>query len=180
MKEVFVDEVDCKRILREVTLMRKLDHPGVVNLIEIIKPADPANFDTIYLVMGLEKSDLKKILKSNNNFNLDQIKSIVYSLLKAINYLHESQVIHRDLKPANVLLKSDCTIKLCDYGLARSLTKEQSAPVYQRKNSGTTSEESDVNPEETNKEEAKTNGKPKMVKSKGMKRGMSREMTKHV
>lgn len=39
--------------------------------------------------------------------------------------MHESKVIHRDLKPANILVNEDCSVKLCDYGLARSLAGVQ-------------------------------------------------------
>jgi mitogen-activated protein kinase 1/3 len=45
----------------------------------------------------------------------------------AVKYLHESNVIHRDLKPANVLVNEDCTVKLCDFGLARSITGVESS-----------------------------------------------------
>jgi len=54
-------------------------------------------------------------------------------LLCAIKYLHESNVLHRDLKPANVLLNEDCTVKLCDYGLARSTSGIQSAEMIIKK-----------------------------------------------
>lgn len=47
----------------------------------------------------------------------------------AIKYLHESTVIHRDLKPANILVNEDCSVKLCDYGLARSITGVESAEM---------------------------------------------------
>ena len=50
-------------------------------------------------------------------------------MLCAIKYLHDSNVLHRDLKPANVLLNEDCTVKLCDYGLARSTSGIQSAEM---------------------------------------------------
>ena len=65
MDNIFEDETDCKRILREVTLLRKLRHPCVVDLIEICLPDDPENFTTIYVVMEFAESDLKKILKSS-------------------------------------------------------------------------------------------------------------------
>lgn len=42
-------------------------------------------------------------------------------MLKAISYLHELKLIHRDLKPSNILLDSNCFIKICDFGLVRSL-----------------------------------------------------------
>jgi serine/threonine protein kinase len=39
-----------------------------------------------------------------------------------VKYLHHCNVIHRDLKPANVLVNEDCSVKICDFGLARSIT----------------------------------------------------------
>ena len=51
------------------------------------------------------------------------IKFIIYQTAKALKYMHSAQVIHRDLKPSNVLVNSNCTIKLCDFGLVRSLNK---------------------------------------------------------
>ena len=57
----------------------------------------------------------------------------MYNLLCAIKYLHESKVIHRDLKPANILVNEDCSVKLCDYGLARSITGIESAEMILKK-----------------------------------------------
>ena len=125
MDNIFEDETDCKRILREITLLRKLKHPCVVELIEILQPKDPNNFTTIYMVLEFAESDLKKVLKSSLNLEILHIQTIVYHLLCAIKYLHESKVIHRDLKPANILVNEDCSVKLCDYGLARSLASVQ-------------------------------------------------------
>jgi len=133
MDNIFEDETDCKRILREVTLLRKLRHPCVVDLIEILLPTDPANFTTLYVVMEFAESDLKKILKSSINLEILHIQTIVYNLLCAIKYLHESKVIHRDLKPANILVNEDCSVKLCDYGLARSITGVESAELIIKK-----------------------------------------------
>lgn len=121
MDNIFDDETDCKRILREITLLRKLKHPCVVELIEILPPQDPANFTTLYVVLEFAESDLKKILKSTLSLEILHIQTIVYNLLCAVKFLHESKVIHRDLKPANVLINEDCSVKLCDFGLARSL-----------------------------------------------------------
>ena len=133
MDNIFEDETDCKRILREITLMRKLRHPYLVDLVEIIPPPKPATFSTIYVVMDYAESDLKKIIKSSINLEMIHIQTIVYNLLCATKYLHDSNVLHRDLKPANVLLNEDCTIKLCDYGLARSTAGIQSAEMIIKK-----------------------------------------------
>ena len=114
----FDDEIDCKRILREVTLLRKLRHPFVVDLIEILQPDDPDTFNTIYVVMEYAESDLKKIIKSNIHLELLHIETIIYNLLCAIKYLHESNVLHRDLKPENLLLDDLNNIKIVDFGLS--------------------------------------------------------------
>lgn len=79
--------------------------------------------------MEYAESDLKKIIKSNIHLELLHIETIIYNLLCAIKYLHESNVLHRDLKPANVLINEDCTVKLCDYGLARSISGIPSAAM---------------------------------------------------
>jgi len=65
--------------------------------------------------------DLKKLLKSSKHLEEAQVKSIIYDILCGLNYLHKSHIIHRDLKPANILINDDCTIQICDFGLARSL-----------------------------------------------------------
>jgi mitogen-activated protein kinase 1/3 len=51
VKNVFEDDVDCKRILREITLMRKMNHPSVVKIIEIIEPTNSKDFRELYIVM---------------------------------------------------------------------------------------------------------------------------------
>lgn len=129
MEDIFDDETDCKRILREIALMRRLTHPFLVRLVEIIYPRNPQSFTTLYVVMEYAESDLKKIIKSNIHLELLHIQTIIYNLLCAIKYLHASNVLHRDLKPANVLINEDCTVKLCDYGLARSISGIQSAEM---------------------------------------------------
>ena len=64
MDGVFDDEVDCKRILREIDLLRNLKHPYVVNIVDVIEPRNLETFETIYLVLELAESDLKKVIKS--------------------------------------------------------------------------------------------------------------------
>lgn len=121
IKNVFEDEIDCKRILREVTLMRKLNHPSVVKIIEILEPEDMSNFQQLYIVMEYMQSDLKKLIRSSLFLETFHIQKIMYNLCLAVKYLHDSQVLHRDIKPANILINEDCSIKICDFGLARSI-----------------------------------------------------------
>ena len=186
MDNIFEDETDCKRILREITLLRKLRHPCVVELIEICMPTDLQNFSTICVVMEFAESDLKKILKSSINLEILHIQTIVYNLLCAIKYLHESKVIHRDLKPANVLINEDCSVKLCDYGLARSVTGVESAEMIlknteQEETSGSTkNEEMKDQTEEQTQEAKKDDMKSRLLKTKDQRKNMKRELTGHV
>jgi len=46
---------------------------------------------------------------------------LVYNILLGLRYIHSADVLHRDLKPANVLINEDCSVKICDFGLARSI-----------------------------------------------------------
>lgn len=129
MDGVFDDEIDCKRILREVTLLRRLKHPYVVELFDIIEPKNIQSFETLYVVLELAESDLKKVIKSAIHLQLKHIQLVVYNLLCAVKYLHSANVLHRDLKPANILVNEDCSVKICDFGLARSIAGIESAAV---------------------------------------------------
>jgi len=51
----------------------------------------------------------------------------MFNLLHGLKYMHMSNVIHRDLKPANILINQDCSIKICDFGLARYVKNLKSA-----------------------------------------------------
>jgi len=52
---------------------------------------------------------------------------VIYQLLKSLYFLHTAELIHRDVKPSNMLLNSDCHVKLCDFGLCRSVSEMSSA-----------------------------------------------------
>ena len=108
LNKIFDDTIDCKRILREVTLLRKLKYPNLVNIIEIIEPSDLKNFENIYVVLEYAQSDLKKLLKSPIHLEMIHIKTLIYSILLGLKFIHSADVLHRDLKPANVLINEDC------------------------------------------------------------------------
>jgi len=127
MEGVFEDETDCKRILREIKLLRKMDHPFVVKLFDIIEPTDLESFDALYIVLEYAESDLKKVVKSAIHLQILHIKTVIYNLICAVKYIHSCNVLHRDLKPANILINEDCTVKVCDFGLARSTTGVETA-----------------------------------------------------
>ena len=127
MKQVtnlFEDVNDAKRLLREISILKKLNHPSIVQVKELIVSGSQDQFDELYIVMEHAQSDLKKLIKSPLNLEESHIKTIAYNLLCAMNYVHSADVLHRDLKPANILVNEDCEVKICDFGLARGLNSE--------------------------------------------------------
>lgn len=82
---------------------------------------EQADLSQICLVMEYIDTDLDQLLKHKIDFKEHHMLKIVYNCLCAIAFLHLCNVIHRDVKPANILIMSDCNVKLCDFGLSRSI-----------------------------------------------------------
>uniref|UniRef100_A0A0G4GZ90 Mitogen-activated protein kinase n=1 Tax=Chromera velia CCMP2878 TaxID=1169474 RepID=A0A0G4GZ90_9ALVE len=129
MHRVFEDLVDCKRILREIALLNRLKHTHVVQLLDIAVPRDLKHFDEVYIVLEIADSDLKKLFRTPVHLSELHIKTLLYNLLIGVKYVHSKGIFHRDLKPANCLVNQDCSVKICDFGLAR--TVDQAPPLPQ-------------------------------------------------
>jgi mitogen-activated protein kinase 1/3 len=104
----------------------------VVELLDIIYDKQNPNFDTIYLIFECAPSDLKKIIKSSLYLNILDIKLLVYHILCGLKYIHSCAVLHRDLKPGNILLDDNYQIKICDFGLARSVIIDDDEEVVEQ------------------------------------------------
>lgn len=118
---VFEDLIDCKRILREIAILNRLKHDNIVKTVDICVPTDSNKFDELYLVLEIADSDFKKLFKTPVYLSELHIKTLLYNLLVGVKYTHSAGIYHRDLKPANCLVNQDCSVKICDFGLARTI-----------------------------------------------------------
>jgi cyclin-dependent kinase len=111
------DEGIPSTAIREISLLKQLQHPNIVRLYDVVHTDK-----RLTLVFEFLDQDLKKYLDSCGEGGLDActIKSFLYQLFKGIGYCHQHRVLHRDLKPQNLLINLDGELKLADFGLARA------------------------------------------------------------
>ncbi|CAN0060711.1 unnamed protein product, partial [Phaeothamnion confervicola] len=117
----FDDVLVAKRMVREIRLLRQLNHDNVIRILDLLPPPSMEAFDDVYIVMERMDTDLHHIIYSGQALKESHIQVLLYQMLCGLRYIHSAKVIHRDLKPANILVNTNCELKLCDFGLARSL-----------------------------------------------------------
>ncbi|XP_019085018.1 PREDICTED: mitogen-activated protein kinase 5-like, partial [Camelina sativa] len=128
--KAFDNKVDAKRTLREIKLLRHLEHENVVVIKDIIRPAKKEDFVDVYIVFELMDTDLHQIIRSDQSLNDDHCQYFLYQILRGLKYIHSANVLHRDLKPSNLLLNSNCDLKITDFGLARTTSETELMTEY--------------------------------------------------
>ncbi|KAA6429954.1 MAG: mitogen-activated kinase 7 [Trebouxia sp. A1-2] len=121
MKRKFFSWEECMS-LREVKSLRKLNHPCVVKLKEVIRENDELFFVFEYLDCNLYQlmKDRTKLMPES------RIRSWCHQILQGLAYIHKHGYFHRDMKPENLLVHRD-VVKIADFGLAREI---RSRPPY--------------------------------------------------
>ena len=118
MKRKFHSWEDCMA-LKELKSLRKLNHPNIIKLKEVIKVKDELNFVFEYLDENLYQT-YTKLREKQATFQESEIKNIIYQTTNGLAYLHKHGFFHRDLKPENLLVHKD-VVKIADFGLAREI-----------------------------------------------------------
>ncbi|XP_067869183.1 cyclin-dependent kinase 12 [Heterodontus francisci] len=120
--------------IREIKILRQLNHTSVVNMKEIVTDKQDAldfkkDKGAFYLVFEYMDHDLMGLLESGLvHFTEDHIKSFMRQLMDGLDYCHKKNFLHRDIKCSNILLNNSGQIKLADFGLARLYNSEESRP----------------------------------------------------
>ncbi|KAH8413126.1 hypothetical protein KR009_008187 [Drosophila setifemur] len=103
--------------LREVKSLKKLSHPNIVKLKEVIREND-----TLYFVFEYMKENLYQMIKDRDTHLPEpELKSILFQVLTGLAFMHRHGFFHRDLKPENLLCSGPELIKIADFGLAREV-----------------------------------------------------------
>ena len=109
-----------KEILSEIEILKKLDHPKILKIIDFYSKVKKYYIITEYCPEGELFNEIIKV----GRFDEGQTAFIINQILKAISYCHRNQIIHRDIKPENIMItkreKNGCLqVKLIDFGTAK-------------------------------------------------------------
>ncbi|XP_077229546.1 protein kinase superfamily protein isoform X2 [Tasmannia lanceolata] len=121
MKRKFYSWGECMN-LREVKSLRKLNHPNIVKLNEMVRE----NHELFFIFEYMEYNLYEIMRDRQSSFSEAEIRSLMSQLLQGLAYMHRNGYFHRDLKPENLLVTGD-VIKIADFGLVREV---MSKPPY--------------------------------------------------
>ena len=110
------DEGIPSTAIREICLLKELNHINILRLLDVIHATKK-----ITLVFEFIDRDLKKVIDATlgEGLSVPTVKSFLYQLLRGMTYIHKYKILHRDLKPQNLLITNDGILKIADFGLAR-------------------------------------------------------------
>ena len=134
------DDKFARTALREVKILRSMRHMNIVEMFDAFKrylssPWVPFNIlrkGKLFLVFEFVDKNLLEVLRDcyPSGFDPALLQSTVSQIIRGIEFCHRQHVVHRDMKPENILMNlSDKSVKICDFGLARSLPHDTRGPL---------------------------------------------------
>ncbi|XP_045811355.1 protein IMPAIRED IN BABA-INDUCED STERILITY 1-like [Trifolium pratense] len=133
LKKVRFDTFQAESIrfmAREITILRRLDHPNIMKLEGIITSKMS---NSLYLVFEYMEHDLAGLVSRPDIVFTDaQIKCYMRQLLSGIEHCHVRGIMHRDIKVSNILLNNEGVLKIGDFGLANTISPNNKHPLTSR------------------------------------------------
>ena len=115
-KDRITDKGDVKRVTREIQILKHIQHPHVINLLEVIEKPKHIYLVTEYVGGG----ELFEFIVAHGRLQETQACRIFRQVVVAVDACHALGVAHRDLKPENMLIDDECNVKLIDFGLSNT------------------------------------------------------------
>ncbi|OHT10734.1 CAMK family protein kinase [Tritrichomonas foetus] len=120
-KETINSQEALNRFARELSLLKRMDHPFIAELFDIIETPDSYNLVIEYV----EHGNMLDFVNNNGRLSEDKARRYFCQLISALDYLHNQKfVAHRDLKAENVLLDRYDNIRLIDFGLSNEFNRK--------------------------------------------------------
>jgi len=113
-KSKIIDMVDVERVSSEISILKSIYHPHIMQLYEVIETGDKLYMITEYA----EHGELFNHIVKHRHLEEDEARRLFNQILSGVDYLHKNNIVHRDLKPENLLLDSNDGIKIADFGLS--------------------------------------------------------------
>ncbi|XP_011635254.1 serine/threonine-protein kinase SIK3-like isoform X1 [Pogonomyrmex barbatus] len=113
-----LNEENLAKIFREVHIMKRLRHPHIIRLYQVMETEKMIYLVTEYAPGG----EIFDHLVRNGRMPEPEARRIFRQIVLAVHYLHQQRVVHRDLKAENLLLDADNNIKLADFGFSNEYT----------------------------------------------------------
>ncbi|XPS76346.1 Non-specific serine/threonine protein kinase [Ascochyta lentis] len=111
-------------IKEEIAIMKKLNHPNLVSLIEVL---DDPEEDSLYMVMEMCKKGVVMqvgLEERADPYSEEQCRCWLRDMILGLEYLHAQGIIHRDIKPDNCLVTEDDVLKIVDFGVSEMFDKD--------------------------------------------------------
>ena len=96
IENIFEHSVFAKRCLRELKILRLLQHNNIIQIKEVLFP-EKKNFEDIYVVYELMDTDLSSIIKSDQSLSEEHVQYFLYQILRGLKFIHSENIIHRDI-----------------------------------------------------------------------------------
>lgn len=105
-----------RRFIKEAEIGRKLDHPNIVKIYDAGR-IDEARYLTMEFVEGIT---LKQLIREKSQLDITEAVRIAVQILEGLKVIHENDIIHRDIKSDNIMIEKNSSVKIMDFGLART------------------------------------------------------------
>ena len=119
------DADQLARLQREAQVLAALNHPNIAAIYGLERSSD-----LTALVMELVEGDDLSQRIAGGAIRLDEALPIARQIADAVEAAHEQGIIHRDLKPANIRVRSDGTVKVLDFGLAKAMEPAAASTLH--------------------------------------------------